>query len=157
VVDSGFTKGDEIICSICFEAEEIEMCGKCGKDIKGEVLAINNIKFHKKCLCCVICRDNMVGKPVTMDKENNIYCSKDYDRKFCLTCHGCKKPIVPKQGQTKASRLRAMDKDFHITCFKCQDCGCKLEGGGSPGKPCYPYLSLFLCRNCMEKRECESE
>ena len=38
-----------------------------------------------------------------------------------------------------------------------QDCGCKLEGGGTPGKPCYPYRTLFLCRSCKEKRECESE
>ena len=26
--------------------------------------------------------------------------------------------IVPKKGQTKAPRLRAMDRDYHLECFK---------------------------------------
>jgi len=158
VGESGFSRGDDILCNLCMEGE-VDHCGKCGKDIKGpgEILGVNDINFHKPCLYCVICKENLVGQPITMDSENQIYCTKDYDRKFAAACHYCKKPIVPKAGQSKASRIRALDKDFHINCFKCQDCGSKLEGGGMPGKKCYPYLHLFLCRNCKEKRECESE
>ena len=29
--------------------------------------------------------------------------------------------IVPKKGQTKAPRLRAMDRDYHLECFKWVD------------------------------------
>ena len=43
-------------------------------------------------------------------------------RKFSPKCAGCHKPIVPKKGQTKTRRIRAMGKDFHLSCFKCQVC-----------------------------------
>ena len=41
-------------------------------------------------------------------------------RKYGVKCGGCKKPIVPKKGQLKAPRIRALGKDFHISCFKCE-------------------------------------
>ena len=41
-------------------------------------------------------------------------------RKFAYICSVCKNPIVPKEGQTKAPRIRALDRDFHPQCFKCE-------------------------------------
>ena len=49
------------------------------------------------------------------EKLTNICC-----RKFCSMCAVCHKSIVPKKGQTKVPRLRAMGKDFHLDCFKCE-------------------------------------
>ena len=41
-------------------------------------------------------------------------------RIFAFKCSVCTKPIVPKEGQTKAPRIRALDRDFHPQCFKCE-------------------------------------
>lgn len=41
-------------------------------------------------------------------------------RIFAFKCSVCNNPIVPKEGQTKAPRIRALDRDFHPQCFKCE-------------------------------------
>ena len=41
-------------------------------------------------------------------------------RKFCSVCGRCNKPIVPKKGETRVQKLRALGKDFHLQCFKCE-------------------------------------
>ena len=46
-----------------------------------------------------------------------------FGRYFGITCAACKKAIVPKKGQTKAPRIRALGRDFHISCFKCEVSG----------------------------------
>lgn len=44
-----------------------------------------------------------------------------------------------------------MDKDFHIDCYVCGDCGMQLTD--EPGKRCYPLNnSLLLCYLCHLKR-----
>ena len=45
---------------------------------------------------------------------------QDYDRKFCSMCAGCNKAIVPRKGETRVQKLRALGKDFHLACFKCE-------------------------------------
>ena len=47
------------------------------------------------------------------------YC-QDFTRKFAAHCSVCKHAIVPKEGQTKAPRIHALDRDFHPHCFKCE-------------------------------------
>ena len=44
----------------------------------------------------------------------------DFVKKKAFKCSYCKKPIVPKDGEKTAPRLRAMGKDFHPDCFKCE-------------------------------------
>ena len=39
-------------------------------------------------------------------------------RMFSLVCAGCRQPIVARAGQTKAPRIRALDRDYHLNCFK---------------------------------------
>ena len=41
-------------------------------------------------------------------------------RRFCSVCAVCKKPIVPKKGETRVQKLRALGKEFHLHCFKCE-------------------------------------
>ena len=98
---------------------------------------------------------------ITLDKENKVYCTEDYNKKYGIKCFTCKKPIVPKKGQTRAPRIRALGKDFHLACFKCevsvvvvelgeddvdhvQDCGLVLDSGVK-GKECWPIRNHTLC------------
>ena len=87
-------------------------------------------------------------------------------RKFCSVCGGCGKVIVPRKGETKVKKLRALGKDFHLNCFKCevdespdeewvmtsvkillhvQDCSLVLSPG-TPGKECWPIKNHLLCK-----------
>ena len=49
-----------------------------------------------------------------------VYCTEDYNRKRAPKCSFCKKPIVPKEGQKSAPRLRALGRDYHPQCFQCE-------------------------------------
>ena len=41
-------------------------------------------------------------------------------RHFCTKCAVCKKPITALKGETKIKKLRAMGKEYHLHCFKCE-------------------------------------
>ena len=57
----------------------------------------------------------------------------------------CKKHIVPKKGETKVQKLRALGRDFHLQCFKCEDCSLVLKPGVQ-GKECWPIKNHILCK-----------
>jgi len=80
-----------------------------------------------------------------------IFPLQDYTKKFSVVCAGCKKSITPKKGETKASRLRAMEKDYHLECFKCSDCSLVLKPGVK-GKECWPIKEQLFCYKCYIRR-----
>lgn len=43
-------------------------------------------------------------------------------------------------------RVVSMDKDFHVDCYVCEQCGMQLTD--EPEKRCYPYEGRLMCRNC---------
>merc|ERR1719483_1834246 len=134
-------------------------CSSCGEDISPhghDALMVADVRFHQRCLECRVCHKNLEGKAVTLDKENRVYCTDDYNRYFGIICATCKKAIVPKKGQTKAPRIKALGKDFHIACFCCEDCGLVLDTGVR-GKECWPIRSHTLCYGCYRRRQSESE
>ena len=138
-------------------------CSSCGEVISPDghdALMVGDVRFHHTCLQCQVCHKNMEGKAVTLDKNNRVFCTEDYNRLdgqssphlctsvfsrlYGIMCATCNQPILPKKGQTKAPRIRALGKDFHLTCFKCEDCGLVLETGVR-GKECWPIRSHTLC------------
>ena len=73
-----------------------------------------------ECFNCVVCNKDLSHDQFIMDDDKRIFCSEDWTKKKAFRCTTCKKPIVPEAGQTKAPRLRALGKDYHPACFKCQ-------------------------------------
>jgi len=134
-------------------------CAKCGEVIASgshDALTVGDVRFHHDCLICHVCGMKMEGKTVTLDKENKVYCTQDFNRLYGITCSTCKKPILPRKGQTTAARIRALGQDFHIQCFKCEDCGLVLETGVK-GRECWPIRKHTLCYRCFRRRQSESE
>lgn len=39
-----------------------------------------------------------------------------------------------------------MDKDFHVDCYICEECGMQLTD--EPDKRCYPFEGRLMCRSC---------
>ena len=114
-----------------------------------------------------MCKSSLVGVPFHVDDSKNIYCSEDFKRcifkmlisfyydliirKHASKCSVCLKPIMPKPGETAASRLRALGRDFHPECFRCEDCDKSLDSKIS-GSECYPLANKPYCKDCCNQR-----
>jgi len=86
----------------------------------------------------------------------NIYCVADWALRKAYRCVTCKKAIVPAEGQKTAPRLRALGKDYHPDCFKCEDCGLLLDTR-KKGRECYPHKDHIYCLKCNRKHFSSSE
>lgn len=41
-------------------------------------------------------------------------------RKFAPRCCVCSEPIMPAPGQEETVRIVALDRDFHVQCYRCE-------------------------------------
>jgi hypothetical protein len=58
--------------------------------------------------------------------------------KYAPRCHICRLPITPDIGQEETTRIVALDKSFHVACYKCEDCGFLLSSSSGGAGGCYP-------------------
>ena len=53
--------------------------------------------------------------------QNLLYCLFTYIfRKFAPRCCVCHNPIMPERGQEETVRVVAMDRSFHVQCYRCE-------------------------------------
>jgi len=128
-----------------------EGCPKCGEKITGHMVRTNSAAFHSKCFTCVACGKDLSHDEFVLDEQKTIYCTEDWAKKKAYRCVTCKRAIVPTEGQTKAPRLRALGKDYHPDCFKCEDCGLLLDTR-KKGRECYPHKDHIYCLKCNRKK-----
>jgi len=151
IVGAYYNIGDKILCENDYKAN-CENCPRCGNEVSGtEIVRITNACFHPGCFTCIECDKKLVHESFISDDKFNIYCEEDYNRKKACRCNYCKKPIAPKPGEKTVPRLRALGKDFHPDCFKCEDCGMLLDSRVK-GKECYPWRDHILCLRCNRKK-----
>ncbi|KAF2879958.1 hypothetical protein ILUMI_26213 [Ignelater luminosus] len=129
----------------------LEKCCVCTKPILDRILRATGKPYHPKCFCCVICGKSLDGIPFTVDATNQIHCIEDFHKKFAPRCCVCKQPIMPEPGQEETVRVVALDRSFHIQCYKCEDCGLVLSSEAE-GRGCYPLDDHVLCKSCNAKR-----
>ncbi len=58
---------------------------------------------------------------------------------------------MPEPGVEETVRVVALDRSFHVKCYKCEDCGLELSSDAE-GKGCYPLDDHVLCKNCNTNR-----
>lgn len=136
-------------CEPCY-INTLETCTICSKPIMERILRATGKAYHPHCFICVVCQRSLDGIPFTVDASNHIHCIEDFHKKFaprCCVCHG---PIMPAPGQEETVRIVALDRDFHVQCYRCEDCGSLLSEGDNQG--CYPLDGHVLCKNCNTSR-----
>ncbi|XP_054164509.1 lipoma-preferred partner homolog isoform X2 [Oppia nitens] len=129
----------------------LEKCCVCEKPILDRILRATGKAYHPNCFTCVVCSKCLDGIPFTVDATNKIHCIDDFHKKFAPRCCVCKEPIVPEPGKTETVRVVALDRSFHVNCYKCEDCDLLLSSEAE-GRGCYPLDDHILCRNCNAKR-----
>lgn len=136
-------------CEPCY-INTLETCTICSKPIMEHILRATGKAYHPHCFTCVVCHRSLDGIPFTVDASNHIHCIEDFHKKFAPRCCVCHEPIMPAPGQEETVRIVALDRDFHVQCYRCEDCGCPLSEGENQG--CYPLDGHVLCKNCNSGR-----
>jgi hypothetical protein len=131
--------------------DTLEKCCVCEKAILDRILRATGKPYHPSCFTCIVCNKCLDGIPFTVDATNQIHCIDDFHKKFAPRCCVCKQPIVPETGKTETVRVVALDRSFHVACYKCEDCDLLLSSEAE-GRGCYPLDDHILCRSCNAKR-----
>lgn len=130
--------------------QSLEKCTACEQPIYNMILQTMGKSYHPKCFKCCKCGECLDGVPFTIDMKNRIFCVKDYHSIYSPKCAACGKSISPIDDTGETVRVVSLDKDYHIDCYCCEDCGLPL----TDEKPTrsYPLDNHLLCQQCHIKR-----
>lgn len=131
--------------------ETLEKCSVCTQPILDRILRATGKPYHPSCFTCVACGISLDGIPFTVDAMNQIHCIEDFHKKFAPRCCVCELPIMPEDGEEETVRVVALDRSFHVRCYRCEDCGMLLSSEAE-GRGCYPLDNHILCKTCNAHR-----
>ncbi|KAI7807049.1 zyxin isoform X2 [Triplophysa rosa] len=137
-------------CEDCY-MNSLSVCSRCGERITDRVLKAVGQCFHANCFRCTTCSCTLEGAPFITDDNNNPYCVNDYHRRFSPLCVSCNEPIVPDAGSEETIRVVALEKNFHLKCYRCEDCTRPLSIEADENG-CYPLDGRILCMKCHTLR-----
>ncbi|XP_058234893.1 LIM homeobox transcription factor 1-alpha [Hemibagrus wyckioides] len=99
------------------------VCEGCHQPI-GErfLLRVHDSLWHERCVKCAACAEPL--KSTCFLRDSKIYCRQDYQQLFSVRCRACVEVISPAE-----LVMRAGDAVFHLHCFYCSVCECRLQKG----------------------------
>ncbi|XP_065215240.1 actin-binding LIM protein 3-like isoform X3 [Planococcus citri] len=144
-----FQKDNNYYCKDDYQRLFGTKCAVCQEFVEGEVVSALGNTYHQKCFKCARCRQPFPGGEKVTYTGKEVLCgrcsqipTKDIDSHSqtsptsvngTLTdCAGCRDDL--KEGQA----LIALDRQWHVWCFKCHTCNAVLHGEYM-GKDGVPY------------------
>ncbi|XP_055447161.1 zyxin [Bubalus kerabau] len=137
-------------CEGCY-TDTLEKCSTCGQPITDRMLRATGKAYHPQCFTCVVCACPLEGTSFIVDQANRPHCVPDYHKQYAPRCSVCAEPIMPEPGREETVRVVALDKNFHMKCYKCEDCGKPLSIEADDNG-CFPLDGHVLCRKCHTAR-----
>ncbi|XP_010606013.1 zyxin, partial [Fukomys damarensis] len=137
-------------CEGCY-TDTLEKCHTCGQPITDRMLRATGKAYHPHCFTCVVCACPLEGTSFIVDQANRPHCVPDYHKQYAPRCSVCTEPIMPEPGRDETVRVVALDKNFHMKCYKCEDCGKPLSVEADDNG-CFPLDGHVLCRKCHTAR-----
>ncbi len=52
----------------------------------------------------------------------DVHCIDCFHQKFAPRCYACHRPILPNHEQEETTRIVALDRNYHIDCYRCEVC-----------------------------------
>ncbi|KAK1175244.1 actin-binding LIM protein 2-like isoform X4 [Acipenser oxyrinchus oxyrinchus] len=154
-----FVRQGEYICTLDYQRLYGTRCFSCDEFIEGEVVSALGKTYHPRCFVCAVCRQPFPpGDRVTFNGKVCICqkCSQPMPAHSPATiqavrnCSGCGKEFTNEQS------LVALDKHWHLGCFKCKICNKVLNAeyiskGGIPYCE-VDYHAMFgiQCEHCKK-------
>ncbi|XP_066998825.1 actin-binding LIM protein 2 isoform X1 [Anabrus simplex] len=141
-----FCKDGGYYCTADYQRQFGTKCAICGEYVEGEVVTALGNTYHQKCFTCNRCRQpfpsgervTYTGKEVLCQKCVQIPVRETQSPQASPSsgtgpeCAGCQEEL--KEGQA----LIALERQWHIWCFKCRTCDAVLHGEYM-GKDGIPY------------------
>lgn len=134
------------LCEDCYQ-DTLECCAVCQKRITERLLKAMGKAYHPECFTCAVCHRPLQGEPFIVDQNNLPHCVADYHRRYAPRCSVCGDPIAPEPGRDETVRVVALEKNFHMMCYKCEECGCSLSVEADDSG-CFPLDGHVLCKKC---------
>ncbi|KAM9849215.1 LIM homeobox transcription factor 1-alpha [Aulostomus maculatus] len=99
------------------------VCSGCHRLIRDRfLLRVTDGLWHEECVRCAACGEALRNSCFLRDRK--LYCKRDYAALFAVRCGGCTEAISPAE-----LVMRAGLSVFHLQCFTCSVCSCRLQTG----------------------------
>uniref|UniRef100_A0A3P8U673 LIM homeobox transcription factor 1, alpha n=1 Tax=Amphiprion percula TaxID=161767 RepID=A0A3P8U673_AMPPE len=108
-------------------ADRRAVCAGCHRLIRDRfLLRVTDGLWHEECVRCAACGDALRNSCFLRDRK--LYCKRDYHIPlrllFAVRCGGCSEAVSPAE-----LVMRAGAAVFHLRCFTCSVCSCRLQTG----------------------------
>ncbi|XP_026132795.1 actin-binding LIM protein 2-like isoform X6 [Carassius auratus] len=154
-----FVRQGEFICTLDYQRLYGTRCFSCEEFIEGEVVSALGKTYHPRCFVCAICKQPFpAGGRVTFNGKECV-CEKctqpvpvnsTASPQAVHNCCGCGKEFKNEQS------LVALDKHWHLGCFKCKVCN-KVLNAEYISKDGIPYCEAdyhamfgIQCETCKK-------
>ncbi|XP_042340023.1 LIM homeobox transcription factor 1-alpha [Plectropomus leopardus] len=109
--------------ALCLDTDQRAVCAGCHRLIRDRfLLRVTDGLWHEECVRCAACGDALRNSCFLRDRK--LYCKRDYADLFAVRCGGCAEAISPAE-----LVMRAGAAVFHLRCFTCSVCSCRLQTG----------------------------
>ncbi|KAK0147554.1 LIM homeobox transcription factor 1-alpha [Merluccius polli] len=99
------------------------VCAGCHSPIRERfLLRVGGGLWHEACVRCAACGSSLSSSCFLRDRK--LYCKRDYLDLFAVRCGGCAEAVSPAD-----LVMRAGSVVFHLRCFACSACSCRLQTG----------------------------